>query len=219
MSAAREAVLTQLQECGVIAIVRALRGDQINPICEALLEGGIPAVEVTMSTPDAIAAIADSAKRFGHDATIGVGTILDETTGRRALDSGARFLVSPIARGALVPIAHEYDAPTMLGAFTPTEAQMVYESGSDCVKLFPADPLGPSFVKALRAPMPHLKIVPTGGVTPDTVAPFLAAGCVALGAGSSLVSKEILASDDWPELTRRARRFRDSVDAFRASAK
>lgn len=217
MSESREAILRRVSDCGVIAIVRAHRENQIPPICEALLAGGVSTIEVTMSTPNAVNAIREAAQHFGPDAIIGVGTVLDEATALAALEAGAQFLVSPITRPALVPLAHQFDAPTMLGAFTPTEAQLVHESGSDCVKLFPADPLGPRFVNALRAPMPHLRIVPTGGVNLDTVAPFLAAGCVALGAGSSLVSKGILETDDWAQLQKRAQAFRNAVDQHRSN--
>ena len=135
---------------------------------------------------------------------IGVGTVLDADTCRAAIAAGAEFVVTPICRTELVAIAHAAGCPIMLGAYTPTEAQLAHEAGADFVKIFPADSLGPSYIKALRAPLPHLRIVPTGGVDVHNIAEFLKAGCAALGVGSALVSAKILQEADWPELTRRA---------------
>jgi 2-dehydro-3-deoxyphosphogluconate aldolase/(4S)-4-hydroxy-2-oxoglutarate aldolase len=172
-----------------------------------LLAGGIIAIEITMTTPNALAAIREARNRLGHRALIGVGTVLDAETCRAAIDAGAEFIVTPICRVEFVKIAHQADRVIMLGAYTPTEAQLAHEAGADFIKLFPADNLGPGFIKSLRAPLPHLKIVPTGGVDIDNVADFLKAGCAALGVGSSLVSAKILADANWQELTRRAREF------------
>src|SRR5262249_52349041 len=138
---------------------------------------------------------------------VGVGTVLDASTCQRALDAGAEFVVSPITKGELVAAAHGADRPVMLGAYTPTEAQTAHELGSDFIKLFPADGLGPAYIKAIRAPLPHLKIVPTGGVDLNTAPDFIEAGCVALGVGSSLVSLQILREENWAELSRLAQEF------------
>lgn len=192
---------------GIIAVVRARRADQVPPLTAALLAGGVIAVEITTTTPNAIEAIRGAHQQFGARVLLGVGTVLDLTTARAALDAGAEFVVSPILRRELVAVCHAAGVPVMLGAYTPTECQLAYEAGADFVKLFPADGLGPGYVKALRAPLTHLKLVPTGGVELANAADFLRAGCVALGCGSSLVSADILARDDWPELTRRAAAF------------
>jgi 2-dehydro-3-deoxyphosphogluconate aldolase/(4S)-4-hydroxy-2-oxoglutarate aldolase len=136
-----------------------------------------------------------------------VGTVLDVATCRAAIEAGAEFVVSPILRRELVEVAHASDRPIMLGAYTPTEAQLAYEAASDFIKIFPADMLGPPYIKALRAPLPHLRIVPTGGVDLHTAAEFLKAGCAALGVGSALVSTQILCDANWSELTRLAREF------------
>jgi 2-dehydro-3-deoxyphosphogluconate aldolase/(4S)-4-hydroxy-2-oxoglutarate aldolase len=151
------------------------------------------------------------------NALIGVGTVLDALTCKRAIEAGAEFVVSPISKAEIVQAAHAADRPVMLGAYTPTEAQMAYELGSDFIKLFPADGLGPAYIKTIRAPLPHLKIVPTGGVDLQTAADFIKAGCVALGAGSSLVSSQILRDENWPELTRVAREFVAVVRKARAA--
>lgn len=212
---ARELRCRRLTDPGIIAVVRARRADQVPPLAEALVAGGVTAIEITLTTPDAFAAIAATAKRLGERALVGVGTVLNEEQCRAALAAGAEFVVSPIARRELVPLAHAADTPVMLGAYSPTEAQLVHEAGADFVKLFPAETLGPAFIKALRAPLPHLKIVPTGGVDLRTLADFIRAGCAAVGVGSSLITADILAREDWPALTELARQY---VAARRAVA-
>jgi 2-dehydro-3-deoxyphosphogluconate aldolase/(4S)-4-hydroxy-2-oxoglutarate aldolase len=132
------------------------------PIAEALLAGGVIAIEITMSTPDAISAIRSVSEKLGERALIGVGTVLDGETCRAAIEVGAQFVVSPICRPELAQIANAAQRPVMLGAYTPTEAQLAHEAGADFVKIIPADNLGPGYIKALRAPLPHLRIVPTG---------------------------------------------------------
>jgi len=208
-------IITQLTNPGIIAVIRAKKAIQALPIAEALLAGGVIAIEITMTTPDAIAAIRSVSERLGDRALIGAGTVLDVATCQAAIAAGAQFVVSPICRPELAPIASRAQRPIMLGAYTPTEAQLAHEAGADFVKIFPADKLGPGYVKALRAPLPHLRIVPTGGVDLNTIGDFFKAGCPAVGAGSSLVSKEILDTEDWPQLTRRAAEFVKAVKTAR----
>jgi 2-dehydro-3-deoxyphosphogluconate aldolase / (4S)-4-hydroxy-2-oxoglutarate aldolase len=210
----KQQIIEQLLNPGVIAVVRAKRADQAVPLAEALVAGGVIAVEITMTTPNAIAAIKEASSKLGDRALIGVGTVLDEATCQAAIDAGAQFIVSPICRRELVPIAQKAGKPIMLGSYTPTEAQLAYEAGSDFIKIFPADTLGPNYIKALRAPLPHLKIVPTGGVDLKTIGDFFKAGVAAVGAGSSLISKEVLEKDDWATLTKTAAEF---VKAARAA--
>src|SRR5213592_1708726 len=200
-------IISLLIESGIIAVVRAQRQDQVVPLSEALVAGGVIAVEITLTTPNAIHAIREAKQQLGDRALIGVGTVLDVETCRAAIDAGAEFVVSPILRPELVGIAHSAHRPVMIGAYTPTEAQLAHEAGADFIKIFPADGLGPNYIKALRAPLPHLRIVPTGGVDLKTALDFLKAGCAALGVGSSLITRDILAKDDWPELTRLAKEY------------
>ena len=209
-------VIAQLIDPGIIAVVRAQTSEQILPLSEALLAGGVRAIEITTSTPDAIENIREASQALGERALIGVGTILDVDTCHAACEAGAEFVVSPVTKPELVAAAHKHDRPIMLGAYTPTEAQIAHEAGSDFVKLFPADGLGPRFIKNLRAPLPHLRLVPTGGVTVKNVGEFFDAGSVALGIGSALVSKDILTNADWPELTRRAEQFVAAAKAARS---
>src|SRR3954469_11297137 len=200
-------VIQLLSNPGIIAVVRAPKAELCMPLTRALLAGGVIAVEITMTTPNAIEAIRATAHELGDEALIGVGTVLNASTATAAIEAGAEFVVSPITRKEIADAAHAKDRPVMLGAYTPTEAQTAHEMGSDFIKIFPADTLGPTYIKALRAPLPHLQIVPTGGVDLKTIGPFLKAGCVAVGAGSSLVPAEALKNENWAEITRLAKEF------------
>ena len=209
-------IIERLVNPGVVAVVRALRRDQVLPLSQALIAGGITAIEITLTTPDAFAAIREARDALADRALIGVGTILKPYDCQQALEAGAQYVVTPICRPELVALAHHANKPIMLGAYSPTEAQTAHEAGADFIKIFPADGLGPNYIKALRAPLPHLRIVPTGGVDLKTIGEFFKAGCVAVGAGSSLISKEILQTDDWPALTKRAEELVRAACAARA---
>ena len=212
----REEIVQRLLRQGMVAIVRARSSDQILPLTLALLEGGVECIEITLTTPDALGAINRASQYFKSRALIGVGTVLNAQAARDAIEAGAEYVVTPITRSEIVSAAHQEGKPVMLGAYTPTEAQVAYEAGADFIKLFPADGLGPAYIKAIRAPLPHLRIVPTGGVDLTTAPEFLKAGCSALGVGSSLVSPAILKDSNWAELTRLASAFREVILAFRA---
>ena len=189
--------IARLLNPGLIAVVRALRTDQVVPMAEALVAGGIIAIEITTTTPNHLDAIRQARERMGDRALVGVGTLLDVPGATAALAAGAEFVVSPVGATELIELAHAAGCPIMLGAYTATECLRVHAAGADFVKLFPADTLGPGYVKALRAPLPDLRIVPTGGVDLATASQWLEAGCVALGVGSSLLKPDILKSDDW----------------------
>lgn len=205
-------ILSLLSNPGVIAVVRAPKTEMVIPLSEALLAGGVIAIEITMTTPNAIAAIRDASAKLGSRALIGVGTVTDGDTCRAAIAAGAEFVVSPICQPELPAICRAANKPCLLGAITPTEAQRVHELGADFVKLFPADNLGPAYIKALRAPLPHLKIVPTGGVDLTTIGDFFKAGCPAVGVGGSLVSAKLMQAGDWAGLTSLAAQFVEAVN-------
>ena len=196
----RSEIISSLIRPGIIAVVRTDKPKQIPAICEALIAGGVVAIEITFTVPDALGAIREASRQFGGKALIGAGTVLNADTCRAAIAAGAEFVVSPITKLEIIQAAHASDKPVMLGAYTPTEAQTAHEAGADFIKIFPADKLGPAYVKALRAPLPHLKIVPTGGVDLNTATDFLQAGCAALGVGGSLLTAEILRTENWTEL-------------------
>lgn len=214
----RDEIVQGLTDPGVIAVVRARSREQVLPLTEALLAGGVRAVEITLSTPEAFQAIEEAQRRFGAEAILGAGTVLTPDQCRAVLASGAEFVVTPLARPDFVPIIYTAGAVSVIGAFTPTEAQWAHEAGSDFIKLFPAEMLGPDFVKAVRAPMPHLKFIPTGGVTVENLSRWFEAGCPAVGVGSALVSREILAANDWAELKRRATAYVQAARAARAQS-
>jgi 2-dehydro-3-deoxyphosphogluconate aldolase/(4S)-4-hydroxy-2-oxoglutarate aldolase len=210
-------ILEELTHPGVIAVVRAPKAELVLPLSEALLTGGVNAIEITLTTPNAIAAIRGAAAKLGDRALIGVGTVLKPADCQAALDAGAQFVVTPICRTELVALTHHAGRPIMLGAYTPTEAQLAHEAGADLIKIFPADNLGPGYIKALRAPLPHLKIVPTGGVDLNTIGGFFQAGCPAVGVGGSLVSSKLLQAEDWAGLTRLAAQFVAAANQARSA--
>ena len=212
----REKIVSGIEAEGLVAIVRVPRPEWTLPLAKALVGGGIRAVELTMSIPNALEAVRTIDRELGEEILLGVGTVTDDDTCRAAIDAGAKYIVSPVTKPSLVGAAHALDRPVMLGAYTPTEAQAAYEAGSDFIKIFPADTLGPGYIKSLLAPLPHLKIIPTGGVNLDTMDAFLAAGSVALGTGSALLKKEIIAGENWDELERLARRYADKLAGLKA---
>jgi 2-dehydro-3-deoxyphosphogluconate aldolase/(4S)-4-hydroxy-2-oxoglutarate aldolase len=200
-------IMAGLTGPGVIAVVRASKQEQVPTLAEALLAGGVTNIEVTMTTPNAIQVIAELGPKLGSRALVGVGTVLDAATATQAVKAGAQFVVSPIMRPEIAAAAHAADRPVMLGAFTPTEAQAAYEAGSDFIKIFPSDALGPKFIKAVLAPLPHLRIIPTGIAKPEDVTAFIQAGCVGVGLGALLIPAQALRDGHWSEITRLAEHF------------
>ena len=209
-------ILSRLLSPGIIAILRADSSEHLLAAAEALLSGGVTAMEVTMTTPGALEVIGEVNRRFGSQILMGVGSVLDPETARLAILAGAQFVVTPVVCPEVIRVCNRYSKPIACGALTPTEALLAHDSGADFVKIFPADQFGPTYIRNILAPLPMLQVVPTGGVTPENAGDFLAAGSVALGVGSSLVSKGVLEKGDWSELTRRAQRFVDAVQAARA---
>jgi 2-dehydro-3-deoxyphosphogluconate aldolase / (4S)-4-hydroxy-2-oxoglutarate aldolase len=211
----KEQNLKKIADAGVVAVIRANSKDQLIGITESLLAGGVPAIEVTMSTPKAIAGIEMLADRFGDTAVIGVGTAIDAATARDAIAAGAQFVVSPVFDAEIVATARKYGKIVIPGAFTPTEILRAWSAGADVVKVFPSTALGPQYFKDLLAPLPQLRLTPTGGVDVKNVADWIKAGAVFVGAGSSLVSKDALAKNDWAGITTNARGFVDAILAAR----
>jgi 2-dehydro-3-deoxyphosphogluconate aldolase/(4S)-4-hydroxy-2-oxoglutarate aldolase len=200
-------IIQRLLDPGIIAIIRADSSEQLVEAAEALLAGGVTAMEVTMTTPNALEVITAVTQKFGDAILMGVGSVIDPKTVYAAVSAGAEFIVTPVTKPQVIAAANQLEKPIASGAFTPTECLLAHESGADFVKLFPAEVGGPAYIKSILAPLPMLRIVPTGGVTPETADAFLKAGSAALGAGSALVSKEILQKKDWAELAKRARDF------------
>ncbi len=209
-------IIDRILNPGIVAVIRADSPEQLMSVAGALHEGGVTALEITMTTPDAIRVISEVGKKFGSKVLMGVGTVLDAETCRAAILAGAEFVVTPVFRPEVIRLCNRYSKPVASGAYSPTEALVGHESGADFIKVFPADQLGPTYIKNLLAPLPMLRIIPTGGVNVDTAASFIQAGCAALAAGSSLVSKDILKNSDWKKLTSVAAAFVEAIKKAKA---
>lgn len=212
----RLAVRERVERLGAVAVVRLQSTEAAIRVADALHAGGVTALEITVTVPDAFSVIAAIARRFGDEVCVGVGTVLDVETLRGAVTAGAQYVVSPVFRAPLIAEAHRLGVPAMPGAITPTEMLTAYETGADIVKIFPADTFGPGYIKSVLAPMPFLRLMPTGGVTPENVGAWLAAGAVAVGLGGSLVDASLVAKGDWDAITASARRVTDAVAEARA---
>ena len=214
----REKISASIIDEALVPIVRVHNSKLALPIAKALVAVGIRAVELTMTIPNALDAIRSIDQELGNEILLGVGTVIDDDTCKAAIDAGAKYVISPITKISIVENAHAMDRPVMLGAYTPSEAQTAYEAGSDFIKIFPADSLGPNYIKALLAPLTHLKIIPTGGVNLDTMESFLAAGSVALGIGSSLLKKNIINSKNWRELEHLSKQHVDKLAELKSKS-
>lgn len=211
----RQHVLNRILESGAIAVIRMADSERLLRVIDAVRAGGVTAIEVTMTTPDALEVIARVAQA-GSGVEIGVGSVLDADTAHRAIDAGARYVVSPIFKPEIIRAAHERGVPAMPGAFSPTEIQAAWEAGADVVKVFPADAFGMAYFKAVLAPMPHLRLMPTGGVTLDNAGDWIRAGACAVGVGSALLDKRAIADGNFDKLTDNARTLRRSVEKGRS---
>ncbi|MEO1237030.1 MAG: bifunctional 4-hydroxy-2-oxoglutarate aldolase/2-dehydro-3-deoxy-phosphogluconate aldolase [Planctomycetota bacterium] len=207
----REDLVKQIESVGLVAIIRANASTGLIETCRALAEGGVTVAEITMTTPGAIDAIAAAHTELRDQILVGVGSVLDAETAHHAIEAGAEFVVSPVFRPEVIEAAHARGKPVFAGAFTPTEIHAAFAAGSDLVKVFPANHLGPRFFKDVLAPMPQLRLTPTGGVSLETIPDWFAAGARCVGVGSSLVQKELVQAQDWAGLTRLAGQYVEAV--------
>jgi len=212
----RGEAVRRLCDKGIIAVVRARSSKQLIDVAKGLLAGGVDCIEITMTTPDALSVIRDCRAAVG-EALIGVGSVLDAATAEAAIGAGAQYVVSPILNPEVIAAAHAADLPAIPGAFSPTEIWSATDAGADIVKVFPAGRFGPKYLKDLLAPLPHLKLSPTGGVNLETAAEWIAAGAVTLGIGSALVTKAALAAGDVGEIERLAGEYVRIVAEARAA--
>lgn len=211
----RADVVRAIEHCGVVAVIRLQDPDKLRGVVDALMAGGVRALEVTMTVPGAIGLIQQIAPTLPKEFILGAGTILDPETARMALLAGARYIVSPVYRPEVVKMCHRYDAAAMPGCFTPTEILDAWETGADVVKVFPATALGPGFFKDVRGPLPQVKMMPTGGVSLANAGEWIKAGAVAIGVGTAMVDSKAVAANDWTTITDTAKRFVDAVAAAR----
>ena len=215
-SAKRETIRRYIEEIGVVPVVRAPSADLALRAAEAVLAGGISVFEITMTVPGAVDVIRELSERFRGRALIGAGTVLTPEDALMCIDAGAQFIVGPGLNLATIAAAHARDVPAMPGALTPTEVVRAWRAGADLVKVFPCSAVGgASYIKALRAPLPQIPLIPTGGVTVATVGDFLAAGAAAVGAGSDLVDIARLQRGDHAGVTETARRYVAAVQQAR----
>ena len=207
----------ELQDIGLIAIVRTNTESELVRVAEALAEGGVRAMEITLPTPGSLDAIRIIRDTMSPALRVGAGTILDAEDARAAYEAGAEFIVTPTMQPGTIAFCRENGLPIACGCLTPTEALAAHRAGADFIKLFPADTLSPAYVRALLAPLPFLKIMPTGGVSLENVASWLQAGAVGVALGSGLVSKTVLRDKDWGTLTATARTFVQAFEAARTA--
>ena len=202
-------VLSRLKTERVVAVLRASSADELMEVTHALREGGIRCLEFTMTTPGALEMIRRVSRELGDDVLLGAGTVLDGETAQAALKAGARFIVTPVLKMAVIEAARREGAPVMPGAFTPSEVLAAWEAGADVVKVFPASRLGPAYLKDLHGPFPDIPLMPTGGVGIDDAAAYLKAGAVAVGVGGNLTRRG--EGETTAHLTERAHRLVENI--------
>jgi 2-dehydro-3-deoxyphosphogluconate aldolase / (4S)-4-hydroxy-2-oxoglutarate aldolase len=203
----KEAQLRHVLDCGIVAVVRSQDSQQLVDVVRALSEGGVTVAEITMTVPGALDVVRQVRQALGDQVLLGAGTILDPETARAALLAGAEYIVSPTINLEVIKLCRRYDKLVMPGAFTPTEILTAWEAGADIVKVFPADVVGPAFFKAVRGPLPQIRLMPTGGVDLTTAAAFLKAGACCLGVGGQLVAPEAVAKRDFARIRDLARQY------------
>jgi 2-dehydro-3-deoxyphosphogluconate aldolase/(4S)-4-hydroxy-2-oxoglutarate aldolase len=214
-SARRSAVAAQIEALGVVAVIRLKDATMLRAVVDALAEGGVRALEVTMTVPGAVGLIRALAPTLPGAFLLGAGTVTDRATACEVIDAGASFVVGPVLRPDVIAACHDCDVPAIPGCFSPTEILTAHECGADIVKVFPATALGPQFIRDVRAPLPQVKLMPTGGVTVENAGEWIRAGAVAVGVGSALLDQAAIEAGRFDVLTANARRVVENVAAAR----
>jgi 2-dehydro-3-deoxyphosphogluconate aldolase/(4S)-4-hydroxy-2-oxoglutarate aldolase len=207
--------LRRVLDCGIVAVVRSPDSHQLVEAARALADGGVTVVEITMTVPDALTVLGQVRSALGDRLLLGAGTILDAETARAALLAGAEYIVAPTVNFDVIRLCRRYDKMVMPGAFTPTEILLAWEAGADIVKVFPADVVGPAFLKAMRGPLPQIRLMPTGGVDLNTAAGFLKAGACCLGVGGQLVEPRAIAEGRFERIRELAHKYVSIVQETR----
>jgi len=212
----KEEVLQRIVEVGLVPVVRASSAEEAEQAVEAIKAGGVPVLEITMTVPKAVDVIAQVVERYGDGAIVGAGTVLDAETARACILAGAQFIVSPSLNLGVIELCRRYSVAVLPGALTPTEVVTAWQAGADMVKVFPCGALGgASYIKALKAPLPQIELVPTGGVSLKTAADFIRAGATALGVGADLIDTKALREGQSHIVTERARQYIEIVNEAR----
>lgn len=207
--------LASMKAGGVVAVLRADSPDALVHVAQAIGRGGVGAVEITMTTPGALDVIGECADRLGDELLLGAGSVLDPETARAAILAGAEYIVTPTLNPEVITLCRRYDKIVIPGALTPTEILTAWESGADIVKVFPATVVGPRYFKDVKAPLPQVDLMPTGGVDLDNAGDFIRAGACAVAVGSNLVDRAAVAAGEWHVLTDTARKYVDAVRTAR----
>ena len=212
-------VIQRIIEIGVVPVVRANSADEAMQAIDAIREGGVPILEITMTVPGAIKVMEQVADKFGDEVVLGAGTVLDPETARACILAGATFVVSPALNLKTIELCHRYSVPICPGALTPTEVVTAWQAGADFVKVFPCSAMGgASYIKGLKAPLPQVELIPTGGVNLNTAADFIKAGSSALGIGADLVDLKAIRAGEAHTVTERARQFSQIVKDSRSAS-
>jgi 2-dehydro-3-deoxyphosphogluconate aldolase/(4S)-4-hydroxy-2-oxoglutarate aldolase len=213
----RAAVTARIEALGIVAVIRLKDPAKLRAVVDALAEGGVRALEVTMTVPGAVELIRQIAPSLPAGFLLGAGTVIDAATARAVIDAGASFVVGPVFRPDIIAACHERHVPVMPGCFSPTEILAAHEAGADIVKLFPATALGPQFIRDVRAPLPQVKLMPTGGVTLENAGDWIRAGAVAVGVGSALLDAKAIESGRFDVIAANGRRVVENIAAARRS--
>lgn len=207
----RKKITEEIINRKAVAVLRVQDPNKLKKIIEAIADGGLTVAEITMTVPNAIDLIKKMSEELDDKIIIGVGSVLNSATAEQAIKAGAKYVVSPVFKKEILETAHSFDVPAMPGCFTPTEIQNAFEAGADIIKVFPADVLGMPFFKGILAPMPHLKLMPTGGVTLTNAGDWIKAGACAVGVGSALLNKEAIQNENYSVLTENAKLIMKSL--------
>ena len=208
--------MQRIEACGIVAIIRANSANELIDAAAAIHAGGVSVIEVTMTTPNALQVISDVSSTYGDSVLVGAGSVLDSETARAVMLAGAEFIVSPVTKADVIEICNRYGKVVIPGAFTPTEILTAWEAGADYVKVFPSSGVGASYIKDVKAPLPHIPLVPTGGINAENAAEFISAGATALGVGSSLVNNQLIEAGKFEFLTERAKKLSAEVQRARS---
>lgn len=203
--------ILEIRKRAALAVVRLSDPDDALPLTEALLEGGVSGIEITLSTPNTFEVISKISTSFGEDALVGVGSVTNIDQANEAIDAGAKYVVCPIFKPGIISFTKKLGIPTIPGCFTPTEIQTAYEAGAEVIKVFPADCLGMNFFKGVKAPLPHLNLIPTGGVSLTNAGEWIKHGAFAVGVGSALMDKKAIEEKNFSILTENAKKLMDSI--------
>lgn len=210
-------ILKQIEENGIVAIIRGAKPENILDISRALYDGGVKTLEITVETPKVLTLIERVSEEFGDDLIVGAGTVLDSETARAAIMAGAQFIFSPTVDVETIKLTKRYGIVSIPGALTPTEILKAYENGADVIKVFPANLFGPKYLKDVHGPLPHIPLMPTGGINLENIKDYIEAGGIAAGLGSSLVNtKQEVTEETLSDITKTARAFVEEVKKARS---